>query len=120
MKKIIDEFTDLPVSHQRKSQLRNIRAGRCRNCGEPEFACGYCEFHYWENRLRNRERQRSEKPRIRQNKTTKPAPFNDDMIRRSGLPKDVMELVHDLAYHRHGRDVWGYVARAHEILRRSR
>lgn len=27
--KIIDEFTDRPVSHQRKSQLRAVRDGNC-------------------------------------------------------------------------------------------
>ena len=34
-RKIIDEFTDLPVSHQRKSQLRNRKRGLCENCGKP-------------------------------------------------------------------------------------
>jgi hypothetical protein len=32
---IIDEFTDLPVSRQRKKQLRWHRDGRCEICGEP-------------------------------------------------------------------------------------
>lgn len=30
--KIIDEFTDLPVSHQRKSQLRAVKNGKCGQC----------------------------------------------------------------------------------------
>jgi hypothetical protein len=45
-----------------------------------------------------------------------PAPFNDDMIRRIGLPRDVMGLIHDLCYHHEGRDVDGYVKRAQRIL----
>jgi hypothetical protein len=32
---IIDEFTDLPVSHQRKTQLRWEKVGRCTICGRP-------------------------------------------------------------------------------------
>lgn len=32
MKKIIDEFTDLPLSRARKRQLRYMRDGRC-GCG---------------------------------------------------------------------------------------
>ena len=43
--------------------------------------------------------------------------FNDDMIRRYGLPKDVFSLIHDLAYHHSGRDIWDYVRRAQAILR---
>jgi uncharacterized OB-fold protein len=38
-KPIKDEFTDLPISRQRKRQLRLIRDGKCRICGkakEPE------------------------------------------------------------------------------------
>lgn len=42
--------------------------------------------------------------------------FNDDMIRRSGLPPDVMSLLHDLCYHHEGRDVWSYVNRAQLAL----
>lgn len=45
--------------------------------------------------------------------------FNDDMIRRSGLPGDVMGLIHDLCYHHEGRDVSNYVMRAQEILKSS-
>jgi hypothetical protein len=33
MRKIIDEFTDLGVSPERKRQLRLIKAGLCQNCG---------------------------------------------------------------------------------------
>lgn len=42
--------------------------------------------------------------------------FNDDMIRRSGLPRDVMGLIHDLCYHVPSRGVEGYVKRAQRIL----
>lgn len=43
--------------------------------------------------------------------------FNDDMIRRGGLPSDVMGLIHDLCYHHDGRSVRAYVSRAREILK---
>jgi len=36
--KIIDEFTDLPVSRQRKKQLRYQRDNRCMICGQPREA----------------------------------------------------------------------------------
>ena len=32
--RIIDEFTDLPISRQRKYQLRMAKQGRCVNCGK--------------------------------------------------------------------------------------
>ena len=44
-------------------------------------------------------------------------PFNEDEIRRSGLPSDVFGILHDLAYHHEGRDVWDYVRRAQVALR---
>jgi len=34
-KPIIDEFTALPISRQRKYQLRMQRDQRCSECGEP-------------------------------------------------------------------------------------
>lgn len=45
--KIIDEFTDLPVSRQRIKQLRWKRDGRCRICGAPIVAtsANFCEKH---------------------------------------------------------------------------
>lgn len=46
--------------------------------------------------------------------------FNDNMIRRTGLPKDVMCLIHDLCYHHDGRDVYNYVERAQAILKRRK
>ena len=36
MRKIIDEFTDLPVSRERKRQLRNHKRGLCK-CGSPQY-----------------------------------------------------------------------------------
>lgn len=48
---VIDEFTDLNVSHQRKTQLRHRRDGLCERCSRPalvkknkQFAC-YCKRH---------------------------------------------------------------------------
>jgi hypothetical protein len=42
-KLIQDRFTSLPVSRQRKYQLRREAAGRCRLCGEP--GAPYCARH---------------------------------------------------------------------------
>ena len=44
-KKIFDEFTDLNVSHQRKSQLRNQKKGLCSVCGQPAFDAIRCTYH---------------------------------------------------------------------------
>jgi len=44
--------------------------------------------------------------------------FTEDQIRRTDLPHDVFDLVHDLCYHHEGRDVSNYVARAQQILRK--
>jgi len=43
--KIKDEFTDLPVSRQRKYQLRMQRAGRCTICGKQAISDYYCLDH---------------------------------------------------------------------------
>ena len=36
-KRIKDEFARLPISRQRKYQLRHKRDGRCETCGDPAF-----------------------------------------------------------------------------------
>jgi hypothetical protein len=46
MKTIQDEFTDLPVSRQRKKQLRWKRDGKCVLCGRPLFTTQYCKEHH--------------------------------------------------------------------------
>ena len=46
--------------------------------------------------------------------------FSEDDIRRDGLPKDVFGLLHDLCWHHDGRDVWNYVRRAQEMLRKMK
>lgn len=43
--KIIDEFTDLPVSRQRKRQLRLKRDGQCIICGRKLVTANHCAFH---------------------------------------------------------------------------
>jgi hypothetical protein len=55
-RKITDEFSDLPVSHQRKSQLRNRRDGKCILCGEPRATALHCLKHALAVRAR-RQRQ---------------------------------------------------------------
>ena len=56
-KRIEDEFTDLPVSRQRKYQLRMQRDLRCTECGEPALKGSRCLKHL----VKARERQRKKK-----------------------------------------------------------
>jgi len=60
-KKIKDEFTDLPVSRQRKYQLRMHRAGCCMICGKKAISSRCCLDH-----LKTR-RERARKPGSRRN-----------------------------------------------------
>lgn len=43
--------------------------------------------------------------------------FNENMIKREGLPIDVFRIIHDLCYHHDGRDIASYVKQARKILR---
>jgi hypothetical protein len=55
MRKCIeDEFTRLPISRQRKYQLRMQRDQRCTECGEPAVQASRCLKHL----IKARERQR--------------------------------------------------------------
>ena len=62
-RKIHDEFTDLPVSRQRKSQLRRQRDGLCIICGQPQSSSHDCLKHF----LAARERQRNRQGSVRRN-----------------------------------------------------
>jgi len=42
---IQDEFSKLPISRQRKYQLRKQKAGRCVQCGKPAVTSYRCAFH---------------------------------------------------------------------------
>ena len=53
-KAIKDEFSDLPVSRQRKYQLRMGRDGRCVICGESAVGRFYCLNHMVKVRERAR------------------------------------------------------------------
>ena len=44
-KRIEDEFTNLPISRQRKYQLRMQRDRRCTECGEPAIQGSRCLKH---------------------------------------------------------------------------
>jgi len=59
--RIQDEFTGLPVSRQRKYQLRKLKERRCIICGEPAALSHYCTRHA----VAARERQRAGKGRAR-------------------------------------------------------
>jgi len=52
--RIQDEFTRLPISRQRKYQLRRQRDKRCTECGEPAVEASRCLKHL----VKARERQR--------------------------------------------------------------
>src|SRR6266566_10080465 len=56
-KPIIDEFTALPISRQRKYQLRMQRDQRCSECGEPAAQGSRCVKHL----VKARERQRKKR-----------------------------------------------------------
>jgi hypothetical protein len=53
---IVDEFTHLPVSRQRKWQLRQMAKGGCRICGNPAISGGYCLKHLVHEREYSAER----------------------------------------------------------------
>jgi hypothetical protein len=54
---IEDEFKDLPISRQRKYQLRMQRDSRCTECGRPALQASRCLEHL----VKARERQRATK-----------------------------------------------------------
>jgi hypothetical protein len=54
---IDDEFKDLPISRQRKYQLRMQRDKRCTECGRPASIASRCIEHL----VAARERQRAKK-----------------------------------------------------------
>jgi len=54
---IQDEFTNMPISRQRKYQLRKQREGRCTECGEPAAQGSRCLKHL----VKERERQRKKR-----------------------------------------------------------
>jgi hypothetical protein len=64
-KKIVDEFTDLPISRQQKWQLRRAKEGRCVICGEPKVTAWHCLKHA----IANREWARKYSGSVRRNKT---------------------------------------------------
>jgi hypothetical protein len=53
-KQIVDEFTHMPISRQRKYQLRNQRDGRCSECGEPAPNASRCLKHLTQAREEQR------------------------------------------------------------------
>jgi len=55
--RIQDEFTALPISRQRKYQLRMQRDRRCTECGEPASVASRCLKHL----VIARERQRTKR-----------------------------------------------------------
>jgi hypothetical protein len=66
MKLIRDEFTHLPISRQRKYQLRMEREGRCTECGRPAAEGARCLKHL----VRARERERKKQGSVRRYKST--------------------------------------------------
>lgn len=64
-KKIVDEFTDRPISRQQKWQLRRAKEGRCVICGEKKVTAWHCLKHA----IANREWARKYSGSKRRNKT---------------------------------------------------
>jgi hypothetical protein len=60
-KRIKDEFADLPLSRQRKYQLRMKKQGCCTLCGEPAATAAHCLFHAIQSRERNRSGKKSQR-----------------------------------------------------------
>lgn len=56
-RRIQDEFASLPVSRQRKYQLRMKRDKRCTECGEPAVQGSRCLKHLVKARERQREKR---------------------------------------------------------------
>jgi hypothetical protein len=56
-RRIQDEFTKLPISRQRKYQLRMKRDRRCTECGEPAVQGSRCLKHLVKARERQREKR---------------------------------------------------------------
>ena len=44
-KPIVDEFTDMPISKQRRWQLRKEKAGKCITCGKAAVKHLRCDLH---------------------------------------------------------------------------
>jgi hypothetical protein len=55
--RIEDEFTNLPISRQRKYQLRMQRDMRCTECGDPVAAGSRCLKHLVQARERQRRKR---------------------------------------------------------------
>ena len=70
--KIMDEFTDLPISTQRKWQLRQRKRGKCTRCAKPATKGGLCDRHAeqlkgWREARRRKGCLRCGKPRFSAN-----------------------------------------------------
>ncbi len=57
--KIKDKFSELPVSRQRKYQLRKKKAGLCIICGAPRATAMHCLEHAIAKREQDRRRYNS-------------------------------------------------------------
>ena len=71
MAKIIDEFTNLPVSRERKRQLRALKKGRCSKagCKRKLFGNHFCKLHTKAHNTYYRERARKLKGSTRTYRT---------------------------------------------------
>src|SRR6185369_2783584 len=65
-RRIVDEFTRLPISRQRKYQLRMQRDKRCTECGEPAAEGSRCTKHL----VKARERQRKKRGLVKRYRNT--------------------------------------------------
>ena len=56
-KLIVDQYTELPISRQRRYQLRKQKQGRCAFCGAPAANSSRCPKHLILARERTRKKQ---------------------------------------------------------------
>ena len=84
-RRIQDEFTELPISRQRKYQLRMQRDRRCTECGEPAIQGSRCLKHL----VKARERQRKKRGLKRRYYGTLSYKLQSDGLkpRRPGSPR---------------------------------
>jgi hypothetical protein len=113
---IVDEFSGLPVSRQRKWQLRQMAKGGCRICGQTAISKGYCLKHLVQERDHSANRfgyQRQNlncKSRLleRYLKSSLPASncWNHEIVSVREQCGDINRATQDLLVHKWGEAGW--------------
>lgn len=113
---IVDEFSGLPVSRQRKWQLRQMAKGGCRICGQVAISKGYCLKHLVQerdhsaNRFGYQRQNQNCKSRLleRYLKSSLPASncWNHEIVSVREQCSDVTRATQDLLVHKWGEAGW--------------